>query len=223
MAGFPWGAAIAAGGRLAGGFLGGGDVKHPHRHLKRQIQWRVNDAKLAGIHPLAALGATMGHPATGPITGSGIGDTISEVAGSIGQGVDQYGRRKAAQRAEAREERTSSAYAEMMSAQAELARARSRTLISERRENPAVTAVALDPSYVTDPGTGRMTMFRDASGKWQKVDTSVAPAEPLEREYGEVSELQGIARLLKSLPEFGGALDWPSLNDLREGATRWFR
>jgi len=53
--------AISAGANLLGGFLGSSE-KAKDRKLQKQfaqqgIQWKVADAKAAGLHPLAALGA----------------------------------------------------------------------------------------------------------------------------------------------------------------------
>lgn len=74
--GFPWGAVIGAAGSLAGGILGrsggGADIGAQQQFSMQQLQmqeqfqremaqnsiaWRVQDAKNAGVSPLAALGA----------------------------------------------------------------------------------------------------------------------------------------------------------------------
>lgn len=61
-----WSAAIAAGANLLGGFLGSKSSKKAQKRNERlqkefaqnSIQWRVADAKAAGVHPLYAMGAS---------------------------------------------------------------------------------------------------------------------------------------------------------------------
>lgn len=71
MADFPWGSIIGAAGNLIGGLMGQDSAKKSREaaidqslmqadlqreFAKNSIRWRVDDAKAAGIHPLAALG-----------------------------------------------------------------------------------------------------------------------------------------------------------------------
>lgn len=96
------GAGISAAGSLIGGAIGSSSnkkvAKQQWRRTKKlaqnQIQWRVKDAQQAGIHPLAALGMSPIGNAAMP-TGSVMGDAIQNAAGSIGQGVSDYGRQQA--------------------------------------------------------------------------------------------------------------------------------
>lgn len=71
MSAFPWGALISAGSSLLGGLIGKDSSEKAQEaatnnaimqadlqreFAKNSIRWRVEDAKSAGIHPLAALG-----------------------------------------------------------------------------------------------------------------------------------------------------------------------
>ena len=93
-------ALINAGSSLLGGVLGGKgkkgpdfeDIKNENRTvLMNQIQWKVQDAIKAGIHPLAALGVSS---ASGPSGGWAVGDSSSgpdwgTIAGDLGQNVSR--------------------------------------------------------------------------------------------------------------------------------------
>lgn len=93
----PWGA-LAGGvlGALGGGFLGGGDsgklakdllgrqMDRQEIWMKNQMQWRVEDAKLAGIHPLAAIGSNITAPS---VPGVSVGDVGSGLSADMGQGI----------------------------------------------------------------------------------------------------------------------------------------
>lgn len=97
MAGPIAGALIAAGGQLLGGLLGmgggsNGAIKMHNQTLKKSIQYRAQDARQAGIHPLAALGA--GWPNYTPTQSSGqegIGNAVGNAASIIGDLLAQTG------------------------------------------------------------------------------------------------------------------------------------
>lgn len=95
---FPWGAAISAAGSLAGGLLNLGSQKKAQKQQqqafnqnmqfqrdlgKSAIQWRVKDAKEAGIHPLYALGTT---PSFSPVSAAFRGEDYGFV-GRMGQDI----------------------------------------------------------------------------------------------------------------------------------------
>lgn len=94
------GPAIGAAASLAGGLIGQGsadkargdaerlaseNIKLQKDFAQQGIRWRVNDAKLAGIHPLAALGAQT--TSFAPVSISGGGD-MSLARGIEGMGQD---------------------------------------------------------------------------------------------------------------------------------------
>lgn len=56
---------------------------------QNSIQWKVNDAKKAGIHPLAALGASTYSASPSFVSGgnSGVGDAVSSMGQAIGDAV----------------------------------------------------------------------------------------------------------------------------------------
>lgn len=87
-----WPAIIAAGAALAGGALSGDrNRRATHEQMDAQrefaqmgIQWRVADAKAAGIHPLYALGAQT--PSYAPIA---VGDSYGPALASAGQDISR--------------------------------------------------------------------------------------------------------------------------------------
>lgn len=95
-----------------------GDEARANRQLQmdtlhNQIQWRVEDAKKAGIHPLYALGATpySYSPASTAFTATGSGDAFSQVGQNIERariaGMSQRERAEAAAQAIIRQKQES--------------------------------------------------------------------------------------------------------------------
>lgn len=121
-----WGAAIGAIGSIAGGLLSGGGSDGPstktqlywnHQNQKEfarnGIRWRVADAKRAGIHPLAALGAqthSFSPTVVAPDGGSNLGAHVAQLGQDIGRAVDATRTRaerfREIEEAKAREART---------------------------------------------------------------------------------------------------------------------
>lgn len=93
-----WPALIAAGIGAAGSIIGSkvnsnvqSDINEKNKDLQKEfaqnsIQWRVQDAQKAGIHPLAALGAA-GYQASPSYVGSDSG--IAQAGQQISQGIMQ--------------------------------------------------------------------------------------------------------------------------------------
>lgn len=87
---------ISAGSKLIGGIVG---QKAQDRQMaknralqkefaQRGIQWKVADAKAAGLHPLAALGAQTSSPAV-QVGGSPLGDSLASMGQDISRAVAQ--------------------------------------------------------------------------------------------------------------------------------------
>lgn len=103
---FPIGAAIAAGSNLLGGLIGSKSADKASdknasafsAQLKLQedlaqygIRWRVEDAKAAGIHPLAALGANLISPSPIGINFApdySMADAVGNMGQNIGRAID---------------------------------------------------------------------------------------------------------------------------------------
>lgn len=95
---------IGAGASLAGGLYSANkasqvanninllNYKQAKEFAQNQIQWRVNDAKKAGIHPLAALGASLyqSSPTAVGADTSGLGQGLSEMGQNISRAIDSY-------------------------------------------------------------------------------------------------------------------------------------
>lgn len=67
------------------------NIAHQREFAQSGLQWRVADAKKAGLHPLAALGATGAsfQPAVIPSANTGVGDAMQKIGQGIGNsGVD---------------------------------------------------------------------------------------------------------------------------------------
>lgn len=110
----PWGAVIQAGATGLASWLG--REKKP----KNPIRDVVRDAKSAGIHPLAALGSNLS---------GAYGSPVSSAAGSaVGAGLDRFAASLANQKSQAELDALKSA-SDHSRAEAELARARSRSII----------------------------------------------------------------------------------------------
>lgn len=189
---------------------------------RNELLHRVQDARQAGVHPLFALGAPVG--GTQSIHG-GAGAAIQDAFEGVG-GAMQGPSKRAAARAELRmAERESASRIKVNETQSMLNNARSRTLLSEMQNNPGlmntVETRRLDPSHLNHPDTGRLAMWRDASGKWHRVDQKKAPSHVLEQEFGESSELQGITRLLEGMYGYKGyGGNSPSLREIYDLFTK---
>lgn len=97
------GALISGGSSLLGGILGGNRADaqaEQNRQMQlafaqNAIQWKVEDAKKAGVHPLFALGASTG--SFTPVannSGEVLGDAIGKMGQNIGRAVEASGDRE---------------------------------------------------------------------------------------------------------------------------------
>lgn len=90
------GAIIGAGANLLGGILGGNSQEKAAKQnaaLQKEfaqngIQWKVEDAKKAGIHPLAALGAQTASFAPVSVGGDSLAAGISAAGQDVSRAVD---------------------------------------------------------------------------------------------------------------------------------------
>lgn len=93
-------AGLGALGNIAGGLLGGGGKgkqgdaerfaeKQLHTQMQKAVQWRVQDAREAGVHPLAALGAQVSASPATAVGGSSGGDRfdLGRSLGELGQSI----------------------------------------------------------------------------------------------------------------------------------------
>lgn len=134
---------------------------------KNNIQWKVADAKAAGLHPLAALGVS---PAGGPVSGvgavpeTGMGDAISSLGSDISRAVSAS--RTQQQRAEAYDNSMRSLSLETASLRNDLLRSQIARL--NQQNNPALPA--LDQRWQVD-GQGD-------TAKVKMKPFEVTPGEP---------------------------------------------
>lgn len=97
-----WGPVTAAGMNIIGGSLRNEKQVDPttsaaywdqkaeaRKFARSQIQWRVNDARKAGVHPLFALGANMAGYSPSASIGSSESDGIGEAVGLAGQDISR--------------------------------------------------------------------------------------------------------------------------------------
>ena len=83
-----WGSVL---GQVAGAIIGGNSTSSANSanigmnydFAKNGIQWRVEDAKKAGIHPLAALGAQTHSPSIGVMADTSVAQGVSAAAQSL--------------------------------------------------------------------------------------------------------------------------------------------
>lgn len=65
------------------------NVAYQKEFAQKGVQWKVEDAKKAGLHPLFALGANTTSFAPNPVTGSATGDAIARGASNIVKSMSQ--------------------------------------------------------------------------------------------------------------------------------------
>lgn len=179
MAAFPLAALVQAGGSIISGLM----QKKPKTYTPaQQIESTVQGARKAGIHPLAALGASPGYT-----TVSG-----GATAGSaIGAGMESLGRSMASQLPKAQLDQIA-ASTDAQRAQAELFRAQSRTLLS-KTANAAVGGPRVDGDKL--PPT--LKVFGHDVKRKHKLFSS---AQDVSDEYGDLIEA------LVGIPSFGSAI-----------------
>lgn len=146
-------------GSVLGGIGGGGEPSYGDRIEDRNsredtfIQRRVKDAKVAGIHPLAALGAQYSYTPVRTSRGSTPSDVIASGVNAIGEATAEQSRNQRADRALNLEQRAVQSQIGMNEAQRELIRAQTLSIhdeIRNRAQNRA-NRMNTDPDGGDDP------------------------------------------------------------------------
>ena len=202
-----------------------------HREFaQNSVQWRVNDARAAGIHPLHALGSPLVQPSPTSVGGGRLGDAISQVGQDISRAreatatrrereaerVRQIYAAKAAERQEARED-------ERHRSEMRLRELEARLLLADlaRKTQPGtpparpgsvagensprrVEAVVVEPNYV-DSSDGARNQGAIADVQFQRRRGGALAVVP---------SRQAAERMSDMLPE---QLDWFTRNRLIPG------
>lgn len=116
------GSLISAGANILGGIFGRRSAKRADQFQRNFVQIRAEDARKAGIHPLAALGANGAYT---PV-GNPMGDALAQAGADIGAGV-------AAKQQAQMQNRIAESQIKVNEAQASALNAQATTLISDAK------------------------------------------------------------------------------------------
>lgn len=178
------------------------DPKVDYTLAQKGIQWRVEDAKKAGLHPLAALGANI---SSAPVVSSG-GDTGKAMAAGA---IDAMMRDRL-QKRDDMETRLGEAEITLKTKQSEYWDAQTQAINSETARAGQFQNSSQDYSLqdsVIDP---RPRAVKTYTGKKVKAGEG-SPAQRLEDEYGEIADIEGAMRYIRdvTLPDWKQVLkDW---------------
>lgn len=149
------------------------------------IRWRVSDAKAAGLHPLAALGAQVssGAPiATGDVPG--ISDSLAGMGASVERAMN------ATRTPEERSDAYTSKLRQLQLTRGEL---ENQLLMSQIKRLQVQTNPALPTAKSTDQGDAppapEHTGLRTGDGSTLSTDPTVSDAQKFEDRYGESSDV----------------------------------
>lgn len=195
-------AGISALGSLAGGLIGSSGAKEAMElqkdAMQKGIRWRVHDAKMAGIHPLYALGAPTFSPSAVNV-GQPMADALSSMGQDISRAVaaGQTDAERAIQNLTLEKAQLENDYL-----REQIASLRVRTT---REAGPPVPAIAgLNPEKVVQP---QRTSGLNA-GLGFKTNPYVSDANSFTDRYGESEILEtllalgiGAADLYHNLPD----------------------
>lgn len=178
-----WGSLISAGAGLLGGLFGN---KSAERQMDRQmemqkefaqegIRWRVADAKAAGIHPLAALGAQTHSYA--PMTFSdSLGPALASAGQDIGRAIDAG--RTSPERSQALSKTVADLSVQRMGLENELLSAQIARVRQAGHPPPIPTGGPIGAFATNDVVTGGNSVLADG-GPWvEKVKTEVPGTNP---------------------------------------------
>lgn len=202
-----FGSLIGAGTQILGGLLGSNSQKDAEKAAARQrqkeyqqqkefaqsgIQWRVKDAKKAGIHPLYAIGAnTTSYSPQSIGTGPGTDFSFLGDAGqNIGRAIDST--RSNAAKADALALTASQIQLEGLRLDNDLKRAQlasSMSLINQTGISPGLPTASTAASPYGMPGQGNTPQI-DGPGIRLEKKISPAAAGAHNQEYGEIPEVQ---------------------------------
>ena len=150
--------------------------KFNKENYKHRVQWTVDDAKKAGIHPLAALGANLG---------SGPSATVNT---GIGEAVQAYQREKLAERDDI-EKTFMSAKTRHINAMAATEEAKKDLVMQQLMDSK--NAMANQKSNAVQDN-----IILDSEGKKRVVGVP-GLAEEGEKHYGELWEFQNLVAYIK--------------------------
>lgn len=162
---------ISAGTSLLGGLFGKSEAAAnraaQEKYAKNSIQWRVEDAKKAGIHPLAAIGAT---GATYTPVSSGFGDAVAQAGAALGEGVRRNGNAASKRAVAGLNARMTESAIEVNQAQRDLYRAQALNITAEAR-GKALNQVGgkITTKINPDESTPEEITLRSSDGKNYKA------------------------------------------------------
>jgi hypothetical protein len=202
MSAFPLGALISAGGSIISSMFGS---KPKERSPADTIKSTVKGARAAGIHPLAALGASPQYS-----YGSSVG---SSSGSAIGAGLEKAGMALAARKTEEEIDQIK-ADSEARRAQAELYRTQSRTII-QKAANQAIGGPRID-------GGRPPKTIRIGGVPFTRDPKRFSSAQDAQDEFGDVIEnIVGIPSFVWSgIRSAGDAI--PSDKEIIDAAKRWY-
>lgn len=154
---------------------------------KQGVRWRVADARAAGIHPLAALGANL--PSASPITVGVDGGLYSAFGNAMGQNLSRAAVSRMTGRERAENDMRSH---EMYQLEKERMQLENDALRAQVYGSyGAVSRQPGDPPPFPEEDAGRILTVPSApagagTSKWKTGPT--APAEAVQQEYGEIAE-----------------------------------
>lgn len=207
-------------GSLVGGLFGNQSAKKREQQaqrwqenvMKKQIQWKVADAKAAGIHPIAALGHSMVSPSPtmiGRESYSDIGQNVGRALDATmtsGQKIDDY-------------TRTAQALSlEKMQLENEV--------IRTQLANSAVRTVNQAGNAPLFVGANTVVPEKKRDGIVMRENLEIplpqtAPAQDMEDEFGDlVAEPYGVNRYLNAMRKYHNQVIVPQLREEIERTMR---
>lgn len=189
------GSIIGAGASLLGGVLGSNKAeKAQQREYAAQkefaqsgIQWKVADAKAAGIHPLYALGANTVSYSPQSVGDGGLGSAISGAGQNIGRAIDAT--RSGSAKTEALASTLATVQIEGAALDNDIKRAQLNSALATNRPMQTPNMPGVDDRYML-PGQGNSPLA--TSGPKIEFEKKIAPADRSNphMEAGQVPEVQ---------------------------------